>query len=1301
MKKLLKITLTSLAAVSLLAGCGEQPGPDKPDDPTPIEPTDVKVESVSLNKTNLDLYINDSEFLIATIAPADATKKGLVWSSSDEDVAMVSATGKVRGLSVGTATIKATSEENDQKFAECVVTVSKKDTTIHVESVALNKHELALYDGESGQISATITPSDATEKGLVWTSSNEAVAFVSNGKIAAVGVGTTTIKVASVENAEKYDECVVTVTKKDTTIHVTSVSVAEGSFELDLGGTYTAKPTVTVLPEDATNKKVNWTSSDPAKVLVDSSTGAITAIAVTEEPVTITASSDENSALKDTLTVTVKDTTDHDIHPESVSLPETLELDLNGGGTATINATVLPEKAGNKKVAWTVSAAGVVNVESIGDTTGKVTALAKGTVTLTATTEDGGLVDTCEVTVIDTKVYVNSVVIKHEGEVATDLDINIGSFASVSAACLGEGGVAADNQGVTWEISDADKEFVRLNVAEGNNQVIFVDKLADHDITVKAVSKENSEKYAEISITTVDPTIYPNSVVITVDNVSAESANIEVNGNLSINAKVNAANPEEEVTNPKVKWTFESESGNTYVNLSDADANTITISGLKSSGDNYVVLRATAVGKTSVYAEIKIKVINPKDVDRFVNFIEPANIQKYKAHIDASALNDVDGLCNNADNPKGQFYKYADADQDKMVYKVGDQGKFIFNPSASIKKAGEDNETTITDVSYDKKLAVYNSSTSEYEEVTTSDYVTVNGNEFTFKAAAVGKKFKLIYSPDSTYYVKDPSTKAKEFIFDVVHGYNVYTLAELSLFDNHQSCWTAYKNANGLEGVVAQGGIILHKDIAIDSSILPSSLIWTPEEVNNYVSGTGKTDFQEYVQAIKSYEAAALEEFKNSIKDYSTIFERNANSEDFTFEGNFFTVDASKTKKVIMMDPVEGEQTLINGLKGDGSHAQLFGINCMDSDRPAGDTIHNVTMRNFQLSANGSLNGGILAKGGLIGVKFDGCDFNLENAIITQAFTGVLAQDYSANQGRASMYADRITAYDFYSSAFYIFGTQNNYLNNSWCSRCGGPLVILDECQQRKANNYSGNDNVTEASFYAQMDCTNTYLYNPVTGTEPWFNGHEGAAGMIQGNLIDPGLESGFFGKASKDAYLASKGNGKTISTKLNESEKYCNFIAIDINAHKFATNNLYEMGGHFYIHNNGEESLMDMKKVEKKMYDVVQDIPELHGHFVPVAKPFWDYADAYYADPSQWANISSFIAPMLFESSTGGLGYLAGDGATFVDPLVQLNPAAAGAVFAGNYMSIYLDAMMQAGVMNGKYLGVTLGTYDIPSKAK
>lgn len=1291
MKKLLKMTLTSLAAVSLLAGCGEKPNPDKPDDPTPIEPTEVKVESVSLSKTKLDLFINDSEFLIATIAPENATKKGLVWSSSDEEVAMVSATGKVRALSVGTATIKATSEENNQKFAECVVTVSKKDTTVHVESVALDKHELALYDGESGQINATITPSDATEKGLVWSSSNEGVAFVSNGKIAAVGVGQTTIRVASVENAEKYDECVVTVTKKDTTIHVTSVSVAEDSYELDLGATYTAKPTLTVLPEDATNKKVNWTSSDPSKVLVDSSTGAITGIAVTEEPVTITATSDENSALKDTLTVVVKDTTDHDIHPESVSLPETLELDLNGDGVATINATVLPEKAGNKKVSWSVSAAGVISVESLGDTTGKVTALAEGTVTLTATTVDGELTDTCEVTVIDTKVYVNSVVIKHEAEVATELDINIGSFASVSAICLGEGGVDADNQGVTWEIADADKEFVRLNVTEGNNQVIFVDKLADHPITIKAVSKENDEKFAELSITTVDPTVYPDSVVITVDGAVSESANIEVNANLSINAKVNAADPEEEVTNPKVKWTFESESGSTYVNLSDDDANTITISGLKSSGDNYVILRATAVGKTSVYAEIKIKVINPKDVDRFVNFIEPANIQKYKAHIDASALNDVDGLCNNADNPKGQFYKYADADQDKMVYKVGDQGKFIFNPSASIKKAGEDNETTITDVSYDKKLAVYNSSTSEYEEVTMSDYVTVNGNEFTFKAAAVGKKFKLIYSPDSTYYVKDPSTKAKEFIFDVIHGYNVYTLAELSLFDNFQSCWTAYKNENGLEGVVAEGGIILHKDIAIDSSILPSNLIWTPEQVSNYVNGTGKTDFQEYVQAIKSYEAAALEEFKNSIRDGSTIFERNASNDDFAFEGNFFSIDASKTKKVIMMYPVDGEETLINGLAGDGSHAQVFGINSLDTDRPTGDVAHNVTMRNFQYAGNGSLNGGILAKGGLIGVKFDGCNFIAENAILTQAFTGFLSEDYSANQGRTSMHADRITAYDFYSSAFYIYGTQNNYLTNSWCSRCGGPLVILDECQNRKVNDYASNPNVTEASFYAQMDCTNAYLDNPVTGTEPWFNGHEGAAGMIQGNIIDPGLESGFFGKASKDAYLASQGNGKTISTKVNDTEKYCNFIAIDINAHMFATNNLYEMGGHFYIHNNGEESLMDMKKVEKKIYNIGQE--------VPIAKPFWEYTDEMYKDMGQWANIPNFVAPMLFESSIGGLGYLAGDGATFVDPLKTLNPAAAGAVFAGNYMSIYLDAMIQASVMNGKYLGVTLGTYDIPSK--
>ena len=164
------------------------------------EKTDtVKVTGVSVSKTALSLKVGDTSTLTVTIKPTDATNKTATWKTSNAKIATVS-NGKVTAVGVGTATITVTV---DGKSATTKVTVAKaetkqeevKPTEVKVTGVTLNKTSLDLKVGGSQDLTATINPSNATNKTATWSSSNESVATVANGKVTAKAAGEATITV--------------------------------------------------------------------------------------------------------------------------------------------------------------------------------------------------------------------------------------------------------------------------------------------------------------------------------------------------------------------------------------------------------------------------------------------------------------------------------------------------------------------------------------------------------------------------------------------------------------------------------------------------------------------------------------------------------------------------------------------------------------------------------------------------------------------------------------------------------------------------------------------------------------------------------------------------------------------------------------------------------------------------------------------------------------------------------------------------------------------------------------------------
>ena len=363
----------------------------------------IEVEGITLSQTSLLLGEGATATLTATVTPENATDKTVTWSSSDESVATVSGDGLVTGVKEGKAVVTATAGE---KNAQCEVTVQKG--VVEVTEITLSQTNLTLTEGETAALTATVLPTDATDKTVTWISSNPSVATVSDaGLVTAVLEGTTTITASA---GGKTAQCTVTVEKAF--IAVTEVTLSQSSLILDEGAT--AQLIATVLPTDATDKTVTWSSSNPSVATV--SDGLVTA--QQEGTTLITASAGGQSAQ---CTVTVQKGV---VAVTEVTLSQT-SLTLDEGESATLTATVLPADATDKTtVTWSSSNSSVATVSG-----GVVTAVGEGTATITASA--GGKTAQCTVTVNKKIIEVTEVSLSQ-----TSLTLDEGESATLTATVL-------------------------------------------------------------------------------------------------------------------------------------------------------------------------------------------------------------------------------------------------------------------------------------------------------------------------------------------------------------------------------------------------------------------------------------------------------------------------------------------------------------------------------------------------------------------------------------------------------------------------------------------------------------------------------------------------------------------------------------------------------------------------------------------------------------------------------------------------------------------------------------------------
>lgn len=420
-----------------------------------------KATSIKINKTLTTLERGTTIGLKVIITPSDA-RNDVTWQSDDPSIAIVDDQGLVTGISVGTTLIKATTNDGTNLMAFCIVNVTPKQ----VKSIIIDKDEMTLERGETAQLSVTVYPQDADDSSVEWSSENNEVATVdSKGTVVAISSGTTIIRATTNDGSNLTAECQVIVTS----LKATGISIdrTEATLERDA----TLQLTATVMPEDAGDKSVTWSSADSGIARVDGA-GLVTAVSV--GTTTITATTGDGTGLTASCTVTVTPKT-----VQSITMDEEA-LNLERGETTRLTVIVTPQDADDVSVTWYSNNSGVATV----DDGGRVTAIEVGTAVITATTNDGsGLSAKCTVTV--TPKEVDDISINKE-----ILKMEIGDIEQLTVVISP---ADADDKTVTWRSADA--EVASVN----SDGVVTARKAGETTITATASNGLTVECQVEVT----------------------------------------------------------------------------------------------------------------------------------------------------------------------------------------------------------------------------------------------------------------------------------------------------------------------------------------------------------------------------------------------------------------------------------------------------------------------------------------------------------------------------------------------------------------------------------------------------------------------------------------------------------------------------------------------------------------------------------------------------------------------------------------------------------------------------------
>lgn len=509
--------------------------------------TGIPVSGITLNRTSGELKVTESLQLSATVMPANAYDKNILWSSSDPTVATVDDTGLVTASAEGNAVITATSVSNPEVTATSSITVIPTP----VSSIELSDSEIAIEVGQTSTLEANVLPSTATNKTVTWRSADNSIATVSeDGVITGVSLGTVNVYATAADGSNVTATCIVNVVPTMATgINIdtpesTSFKVGE-----------TIQLTATVTPGNATDKSVRWTSSDNSIAKVDTD-GLVTAVKEGTVRIKATNSADIEAEIELTVIPTLA---------ESISVIPS-EVTLKVGEAFDLQYIISPETTTDKTINWTSSDNNIVAVSDKGN----IVAISLGEATIYAGTADGsGLSAECKVSVIPTPA--TGIKIEYSGKT----NLFVGESVKLNAEVTPDD---ATDKTVIWQTQNAE-----ILTVDNNGNVVAT------GLGEAWISATNSAGQSSYMTFKVIPTPVSNI------ELSASVTDIQVGQTTQINAIVSPDN----ATDKSLSW--DSNNGS----IASVDQNGLVTG--RSVGE--VDINARATDGSGVIQAIRINVV--------------------------------------------------------------------------------------------------------------------------------------------------------------------------------------------------------------------------------------------------------------------------------------------------------------------------------------------------------------------------------------------------------------------------------------------------------------------------------------------------------------------------------------------------------------------------------------------------------------------------------------------------------------------------------------------------------------------
>ena len=431
-------------------------------------------------------------------------------------------------------------------------------------------------------------------------------------------------------------------------------------------------------------------------------------------------------------------------------------------------------------------------------------------------------------------------------------------------------------------------------------------------------------------------------------------------------------------------------------------------------------------------------------------------------------------------NFAGQFYV-----GDK-TYVIGNENAFRFNPQMAVFDENDavkelENFFSVVEVFVEKNdeyvtltaTAGEGNLVSYYDGETLIVTVDTYKGLYNFSDAAAGLKVKISVLPSEEHYIFE-SVNPVVLEANIIKAYNIYEAWELAVVDNYNYVeeyqmhdkWTNFKLEHGLNGVEVSG-IVLHNDIKVTANDVPDTFFFTSEKdviYKNSVSG-------------EEFTVPAGTKF---LKDWIFVYERFG-TDDFAFEGNFFTIDTSSF-------PLIASPSVFDGKKFEGkdmdygnafSNACLFRFNSVEWRSVAVNAelekVSNVTINNLSLIGNAARNnlvdegGNLVSAGGLIFCKSSNyTNLTMDNILGNSSFTTFFV-DYGA-----SLTVSNSKCYNSYQNAVFVWSNCKFVMTDSYIDGCGGPAVIAQSFPDRAGSN-------------PDVVITNTVINTSLGGNEVWF----------------------------------------------------------------------------------------------------------------------------------------------------------------------------------------------------------------------